>query len=810
MNNKRGLLTSLGLFGVLVAIYFFTYLGHEVSTDELILFDAGHSVYQNGLLELRYTSDLRPFPVRTDGAVSVPLDSEPLQSYVASVMIWLAAHLHGIGLMQMAWTLNIFMTALTAVVLFQYALTLGYRELTAIGVALLYALATYAWNYSRFFFREPLFTLLFFIAAYSLQRWRQWIEAGKFNTGWLAAAVLALLGALLTKETSLLLIPALLVVAAPKSVRRLLTWKNLLAVTLFVLIFVSGIVLLANYLFGARITAIEGNVMSRLQGVNTNGPYILESLSAYLIAPGYSLWSLSPVLLLGLPGATMLARSRRLRELMVPLVALIALVVGYSLIQGVNWYGGVGWGARYLLPLTPFMALWLLPVVDYLLGRKLPRWAALVVIGVVVESIFIQFIAVSVPLQTYTDYLSSESAALKRPADTPIVAWKEGIWNPLYLPQVVSAHLANGDHIAVAWDVTGTGLLVVPLCLMVGMLAAGMGYVAHRRGVLSWQGTALRGLVILAAIVVMLYVGLRSYYNDGFYTRDYGPLPRVLDQISVKGQPGDAIILNDSFYRRYFMNYYPGTLPVYTMPDAPGERLGSNTQPAYITDNPEGQASAVSMLMLPRLAVQAPNRWWFVTEFSPYFADRLRPTERFLTRHYFTVDEPLTELDLRLVEYAPISAPPDSVPPWPATSINADFGAAVLVGCDLPQQTVRAGNILPVSLLWRHDSWPADVVPFDYSVNVSLVNAEGAVVAQRAAPPLDGFIKMTQWVKGSYYRDNDGLELKPDLPPGVYEIWVVVYNWSDNSKLRVRNTADGVPADHVVIGKITVISAPAR
>src|SRR5664279_6145050 len=98
MNSKRGLLTSLGLFGVLVAVYFLTYQGHEVSTDELILFDAGHSVYQNGLLERRYTNDLRPFPVRTDGAVSVPLDSEPLQSYVANVMIWLASHLYGIGL----------------------------------------------------------------------------------------------------------------------------------------------------------------------------------------------------------------------------------------------------------------------------------------------------------------------------------------------------------------------------------------------------------------------------------------------------------------------------------------------------------------------------------------------------------------------------------------------------------------------------------------------------------------------------------------------------------------------------------------
>ncbi len=251
------------------------------------------------------------------------------------------------------------------------------------------------------------------------------------------------------------------------------------------------------------------------------------------------------------------------------------------------------------------------------------------------------------------------------------------------------------------------------------------------------------------------------------------------------------------------MNYYRGKVPVYTMPDAPGERLGGNPQPAYMTDNPEGQASAVSTLILPRLAAQT-NRWWFVTEFGPYSEGRLRPTEHFLTRHYFEVSEPLSELDLRLIQFAPINAPPDSVPPWPAIAINADFGAAVLVGCDLPQQVVKAGDVLPVSLLWRHDAWPADVLPFDYSINVSLVDSNGVVVAQWAGPPLGGFSAMSQWVNGSFYRDNEGLQLSRDLPAGEYALWVIVYNWRDNSKLPVRNAANGAPADHIVIGKITV------
>src|SRR5258707_11254297 len=248
MNNKRALLTSLGLFGVLVAVYFLTYLGHESSTDELMLFDAGHSVYQNGLLELRYTNDSRPYPVHNVAQVVNQLDSEPLQAYAASVMIWLAAHLPGIGMMQLTWTLNIFVTALTAVVLYHYGLALGYRERTALGVSLIYALATYAWSYSRLFFREPLFTLMFFMCAYSLQRWRQRTEAGHFNIWWLAAALVTFIAALLTKQTSLILFPILLALAAPRLVRRLFSWKALFLTILLIVILVGSITVLA-YLF---------------------------------------------------------------------------------------------------------------------------------------------------------------------------------------------------------------------------------------------------------------------------------------------------------------------------------------------------------------------------------------------------------------------------------------------------------------------------------------------------------------------------------------------------------------------------------
>src|SRR5258707_8362062 len=162
MNNKRKVLSSIALFGVLVAVYFLTYLSHEASTDELILFDAGHSVYQNGLLELRYTNDIRPYPVRDVSQVVDELDSEPLHAYAASMMIWLAAHLPGIGLMQAAWTLNIFATALTAVVLFFYSPALCFRGGTPLGGSLGYSLATFLGGFRPLFFLWAVFSFMFF------------------------------------------------------------------------------------------------------------------------------------------------------------------------------------------------------------------------------------------------------------------------------------------------------------------------------------------------------------------------------------------------------------------------------------------------------------------------------------------------------------------------------------------------------------------------------------------------------------------------------------------------------------------------
>src|SRR2546421_9548549 len=121
-------LRAIGLFGLLVEVYFLTYSGQPVSTDELRMFDGAHSFFRNGSLELGYTNDQLPYTLQPGNNPVIMLDVEPMQAYVAAPLLWVAALLPEIGMVQTAWLVNILITGLTAVVLYYYGMALGYKD----------------------------------------------------------------------------------------------------------------------------------------------------------------------------------------------------------------------------------------------------------------------------------------------------------------------------------------------------------------------------------------------------------------------------------------------------------------------------------------------------------------------------------------------------------------------------------------------------------------------------------------------------------------------------------------------------------
>ncbi|HVO43980.1 MAG TPA: hypothetical protein VMT34_15225, partial [Aggregatilineales bacterium] len=214
---------------------------------------------------------------------------------------------------------------------------------------------------------------------------------------------------------------------------------------------------------------------------------------------------------------------------------------------------------------------------------------------------------------------------------------------------------------------------------------------------------------------------------------------------------------------------------------------------------PDGRVSPYLPMLLARLAPRS-TRWWFVTQYAPFTQGRRRVTESYLARHYYPAQEIVSQDTARLILYAPLNAPPDVIPPLPANPVRFDFGAVTLVGYDLDRTDYQQGEFIPLSLLWNKPDWPTGMEPFDYSVNVALIAADGADVAQRAGTPIGSFGLMSTWVSGGYYRDNQALAA--EVPPGDYALWVSVYDWRDGHKLPV--TGVGAAGDHVVLAQIHI------
>ncbi len=335
---------AICLFVILAALYFSTYSGHDITADELLLYDGVHSFVQHGNLQLAYSSALRPASTPTNDAPVPSLDSEPMQVYAAAPLFWIAQTLPGLGLMQTVWLLNIGLTAATAVVLFYYGLLIGYRERTAWIGAILFGVATMTWPYSKTFFREPIFTLLALICTYSLERLRRLITAQNTAKGfapiwlfWLLSALLSLGAMLLSKDAALLLVPTLLASAIP-AVSRRLTRRSVFMGIGAALVIGIGLLFASHFVAGGRF-----DLVNRLAQVVREGAHIPEALGGLLISPGRSIWVYSPVLLLGFWGIRRLVRQKQWRQIAIPLLTLGSLTVGYAILQNVNWYSGLGW-----------------------------------------------------------------------------------------------------------------------------------------------------------------------------------------------------------------------------------------------------------------------------------------------------------------------------------------------------------------------------------------------------------------------------------------------------------------------------------
>lgn len=140
----------------------------------------------------------------------------------------------------------------------------------------------------------------------------------------------------------------------------------------------------------------------------------------------------------------------------------------------------------------------------------------------------------------------------------------------------------------------------------------------------------------------------------------------------------------------------------------------------------------------------------------------------------------------------------------------SDLAHAIrLLGFDLPQREVRAGGSFPITLYWKATA----PVPVNYQVFVHLVNQQlwGQPLRDKLNP---GDFPTTRWPLDKYVWDDYAtpdsvVRVRPDAPPGEYEIRVGLYTLADGIRAPVFD-AQGQPAGDSVVLPIKLRVLPAR
>ncbi len=779
--TRRRLLLLVSLFALLTGVYLFTYSGQIESGDTLTLFDAASSqaFYGDRLLDGSASVNM-PLPGQDDRLFPLAnADVEPLPILLSSGLIGLAGHLPGVGLVHAAWLLNVLVSAAAAGTLFLYALTLGYSDKTALTGALLFGLATILWPYSKTFFREPLSLWMIVLAAWLLERWRQ---TRCRSVPLLAACALALAGAFLSKEAAVLAVPSLVWIAAPalpvgdRAARRLAALA-LGAVALGFGLLVVGAVF-ANSINFRPVYVWVGGLLRR--SASAVAP-MHTALHTYLLSIGGSVWGTSPVALLAVPGMGLLFRRGKYRYIGAALLALLAFALGYAVLRGDHWFGGLSWPPRFLLPVVPFLVLAALPALDWLMQPGRPRWLLAGAGLLVMYSLWVQISGVTLQWGAYTAALPPESGGLSE--------WGGGLNVVRYLRWVIIPGLWGQTPLDFAWVRASQPWWPV-LCAVLVIVS---GWSLAR----GWRGSAqpmrrwgLRVVGLPVALVVLVYVGLRLLHNDPLYapiTRD--ALAQLQAALEAESASGDVVLLSSNTYEPYFLNESRQAAPrVISLPDQPGEQPSPEQPPEVVSANPDALLTRDSIALIYNLAASR-RRLWLLADSGPWLPWSVRPVERFLSAHYYPVREIAPDPAARLIEYSTISAPNRLGFRGPEHLAELVYGDTLrLAGFDLPAGEVyAAGDVLPASLYWQADQTPEQ----DYVVAWFVVDENGLPAAQGMdSQPGGGFERTSAWKPGVPVWDNRALRLPENLTPGSYRLWVRVYFW-DGGEIRLLPVTAG-------------------
>ncbi len=778
----------LTLLVLLAAVYMVTYTGRVEIADELQYYDAAGSLARFGDTKTGVSAwQFMPNNFREQGSTPTrPTIAEPLFIYASAPLYALADAVEGLGLAHTAWLFNIVMTPLVCLAFFALAQAVGFSRRAALVSAIALGLLTVLWPYSSRFFREQLMMVFLLLTALALEHWRR-----NPRRVWLMLiGVGCFVLAYLTKEASVLALPALVTAALPDRVWRATRARR-----------VSAGLMIAALL--TPLVMVYTPLLDWLPPVPLFGFYRLEpaftrtALHTYLFSIGGSFWGTSPVLLLGLIGAPLLMREGRHRLVWVAVLMMLGFAVSYGLLRGEEWFGGTIWPQRFLMPLIPFVMLLTVPIFERVLDSPRRHRALLIAVGVLaLYSLWWQLVGVGFRWDAYGNATFDLSGG-------GLVYWSGGFNDLRYIRPVVLSGVIGQQPLNAAWVRVD---LFWPPMLFVGLAFAAL--VILRALMRSTR--AARGIAyILPLILVALMFGaVRALYDADPLYQARPDLHAMVETLRARATTETPILINDPEYAMFFYNYGKvGRARLITLPYHPGDR-GSCDQPLLIeSPNPAALIAPPSAQVIHYLAAHHPRVGLLMFD-APETPCIVRPLERFMGQRYYRVGEIRTDANVRLLEYATQSAPDpdgfiDAEVTRPLTFTLPNGDALRLIGFTLPRgESYQAGDALPLSLRFEAIA-PTQA---EFTVAWYVADADGRVwVEGENTWPAATFKPTSALVQGEQFWDNRAAFLPADLPAGTYQLWVRLYTSDPNSGAITLAEIDGAGVVPIGDGDMAVL-----
>ncbi|MCP4167015.1 MAG: hypothetical protein GY759_14160 [Chloroflexi bacterium] len=666
-----------------------------------------------------------------DGHVYSKKGVAPALAYVP--IRYLARFIPAVGLLQTTFLVNALITIATALLLWAIAPRLGYSEKLGAALAVIFGLATLAWPYATHLFGEPLSALALTTALWALLRFRQ--EGGGRSLLWVG---LALGISVATSAAYALLLPVFgiywlwaerqrgvkipqfshwLALAAPLALTALfLLWYNNLR---------FGHPLDSGYHFEA--------------GEGFNGP-LLAGLYGLLISPYRGLLFHQPLTLLSLIGFIPFYRRHRPEAL---LTGVISVMLVFVFAKWWIWWGGFAWGPRFLVPLAPYLVLWLAPLLAGTYRRIV--WIA------VALSALIQLLAVSANYVLWEIELRG-----LYPTDwtDPLRYGAPATSNPLHSPVVGQIHLlarqAWTDILDFAWFQPNQVVWWVPA------IGLGIVIVAGWQLLCWWRGRSPGWLpaILMLALIPFTWFTLHAYAQSERYGTDNSGYSAILKEIDRGARLGDTLVTVTPYHYQIPMNRYNGDLPILGF--AQEEPLRPETERLL------GEATGTTGTL------------YLVTAGLPP-ADPSNAVELWLNEHTYLATDQWYD-DFRLLRYG-------TVLPTQSLDSGQVWGNPPLFTLDQASISTRRtspGSVLSLDLRWLSGENQPDTHLF-----VQLLPTDAAPIAQFDRP-----YPTSTWQPGEIYNTAVALWIPPDAPSADYTLIAGWYDPTSAERFITDNKGD--------------------